>query len=498
MSVGLQRATIFAIKEESTAGEYEKPDSGNQFIPLRPGNTLNFTAEQLDSDELLNDIGAAKSFVGKESTEGSHSAYLRHSGVEGQPPQLGLMYESVMGDVQIPGTEYSSQAGTTLKKVVAPVGHNFYAGQALLIKNGSGYEIRNVKEVGTNDLYLNFDAKNSIPNGTLLGNVITYLPAPQGHPTFSATKYLGNGHAIEATAGNTVTELSLTADANGFGEVEFSYGGTKYFFNPVTVDGTNNYLDFVDDAGTHAALLAVKPYKTPLDFCDALKAAMEAVSPTQAFNVTYSKETGLYSIEAVSSAVFSILFGTGANAANSVKDLMGYSTIVDITGSLVYESDVPSEFSSPIDPIYDAADAIIIKGAELFIGNDVDNACICAQSVSLTISKEVEDVDCICEETGVKEKIAVSRSVEMSVTAVLNKYDATLLDALLKNSGVSAMLNAGPKAGGNWIPGKCFNVYIQNCTVSSYTTTGDSFIQAEITLKGFVTSTQKDVYLNFV
>jgi hypothetical protein len=146
----------------------------------------------------------------------------------------------------------------------------------------------------------------------------------------------------------------------------------------------------------------------------------------------------------------------------------------------------------------DSADAIIIKGAELFIGNKQDNVCVCAQSVSLTISKEVEDVDCICEETGVKEKIAVSRSVEMSVTAVLNKYDASLLDALLKNSGVSAMLNAGPKTGGNWIPGKCFNVCLANCTVSSYTTTGDSFIQAEITLKGFVTSTQKDVYLNFV
>ena len=86
----------------------------------------------------------------------------------------------------------------------------------------------------------------------------------------------------------------------------------------------------------------------------------------------------------------------------------------------------------------------------------------------------------------------------MSVTAVLNKYDASLLDALLKNSGISAMLNAGPKTSGSWVPGKCFNAYLQNCTVSSYTTTGDSFIQAEITLKGFVTSTSKDVYINFV
>jgi hypothetical protein len=86
----------------------------------------------------------------------------------------------------------------------------------------------------------------------------------------------------------------------------------------------------------------------------------------------------------------------------------------------------------------------------------------------------------------------------MEVTAVLKKHDVALLDALLKNSGISAMLNAGPKSGGNWIPGKCFNAYLQKCTVSKYTTSGDSFIQVNLTLKGYVTSTEKDVYINFV
>jgi hypothetical protein len=170
----------------------------------------------------------------------------------------------------------------------------------------------------------------------------------------------------------------------------------------------------------------------------------------------------------------------------------------DQTGAQSYPSSFAQQYNSQITPSYDAADAIIIKGAELFIGSQADNLCVCAQSVSLTVSKAVEDVDCICEETGVKEKIPTGRTVEMSVTAVLNKYDASLLDALLKNKGISAMLNAGPKTGGNWVPGKCFNAYVQNCTVSAYTTTGDNFIQAEITLRGFVTTTSKDLYINFV
>jgi hypothetical protein len=498
MTVGLQRATIFAIVEEASSGEYELPSSGVEFVPLRPGNTLNFTAESLDSDELLNDIGSAKSFVGKESSEGSHSAYLRHSGIEGQAPQLGVMYESIMGDKSENSTEYAAAAGSNTEKIVVSSPENFYPGQAVMIKNGAGYEIRNVKEINSNDLILNFNATNSVPSGSLLGKAITYKPAPLGHPTFSATKYLGNGHAIEATAGNTVTELSVTADANGFGEVEFSYSGTRYFFNPVVVDATNKYIDFTDDDGTHEAFVAEKVYKTPIEFADALKSSMEASSPSGTYSVKYDKGEGTFTITATSSSVFSILFATGDNAANSVKVLMGYDTLIDLEGSLSYQSDIESDLSSPVSPSYDTSDAIIIKGAELFIGNSEDNLCVCAQTVNISISKEVQDVDCICEETGVKEKIATSRSVEMSVTAVLNKYDASLLDALLKNSGVGAMLNAGPKAGGNWVPGKCFNAYLQNCTVSSYTTTGDSFIQAEITLKGFVTSTSKDVYINFV
>lgn len=497
MSVGLQRATIFAIKEETTVGEYVKPDSGLQFVPLRPGNTLNFSAESLDSDELLNDIGAAKSFVGKESSEGSHSAYLRHSGVEGQEPQLGVMFESVMGTKTVNASEYSSQAGSDNSKVVVSSGSNFYPGQALLIKSGAGYEIRNVKEISTNDLVLNFKSSASA-SGLSLGKAITYIPAPQGHPTFSATKYLGNGFAIEATAGNTVNELSLTADANGFGEVEFSYAGTRYFFNPMVVDSSNKYLDFTDDNGTFAVVLAEKVYKTPIELADALKSAMVASSPTETFDVKYDKGAGTFTISSSTSAVLELLWDSGTNAANSIGELLGFDVASDDTGATTYTSDNELVLTAGITPVYDTADAIIIKGAELFIGGADDNVCVCAQTVSLTISKETEDVDCICEETGVKEKVAVSRSVEMSVTAVLNKHDATLLDALLKNSGVAAMLNAGPKTGGNWVPGKCFNVYLQNCTVASYTTTGDSFIQAEITLRGFVTSTSKDVYINFV
>lgn len=495
-NVGLQRASIFALRKEVTPGDYLKPNAGAQFVPLRPGNTLNFQPEQLESDELLNDIGAAKSFVGKETVEGTHSAYLRHSGVEGQEPELGLLYESLMGSKAIAATEYAALAGSTVNVIKVADGSSFIAGQALLIKDSAnGYSIRNIKEIDGNDLILSFSLPAAPAASVALGKAITYLPVAQGHPTFSTTKYLGNGYAIEASAGNTATELSLTADANGFGEVEFSYQGTKYFFNPVEIGASNKFLDFVSDSDTYAVSIPEGIYKTPIEVAAALEAAMNDVAP-EGFSVVYSNSAGKYTI-ASESTLFSILFSSGLNASESIGETLGFN-VVDKTGAQSYVSDSEQVYTSAITPVYDSADAIIIKGAELLIGNQIDNACICAQSVSMTVSKEVTDVDCICEETGIKEKIATARTVEMSVTAVLNKHDAALLDALLKNKSISACLNAGPKSGGNWLAGKCYNHYLQNCTVASYTTTGDSFIQAEITLRGFVTATGKDLYINFV
>lgn len=497
MSVGLQRASIFALKKETVAGDYVAPSVGSEFVPLRPGNTLNFQAEQLESDELLNDIGASKAFTGKESVEGSHSAYLRHSGVEGQEPEIGVLYESIMGSKVIHGTEFVTVSGSTSTVLKVANGSQFVAGQALLIKDASnGYSIRNIESISTNDLVLNFALPAAPVSGVALGKAVQYSPVAQGHPTFSTTKYLGNGHAIEASSGNTVSELSLTADANGFGEVEFSYQGTKYFYNPITITTSSKYVDVTDDTGTFAVSVPEKVYKTPLELADALNTAFNDAS-TETYAVSYSNVTGKFTI-ASGSSVLTLKWATGANAANSIGSKIGFLVAADDTGAVTYTSDNAQTYQAALTPSYDSADAIIIKGAELLIGDQADNACVCAQTVSLTVSKEVTDVDCICEETGVKEKIATARSVEMSVTAVLNKYDAALLDALLKNKSISATLNAGPKAGGNWVPGKCFNAYLQNCTVASYTTTGDSFIQAEITLRGFVTSSSKDLYLNFV
>jgi hypothetical protein len=499
MTVGLQRANTLAITEELAPGDYIEPSIGSEFVPLRPGNELTYEPEQLENDELLNDIGASKTATGKEIVSGSHSAYLRHSGVEGQEPELGVLYESVMGTKNISLNERNTTSGSTAFQINVDTGEGseFPMGKAVMVKNGSGFEIRNVDESDADALSLNFKLNNVPGAGINLGKAVTYIPAAQGHPTFSTTKYLGGGFAKEVSAGNTATEVSLTMDANGYGEVEFSFEGTKYFFNPIKIGPNNKFIDFEDDNGISFVSIAERIYKTPIEIADAVTSAF-ASATSEAIVCSFSSDSGKFSISTSTSSILSLLWDTGVNTLNSAGSTLGFLVDSDDDSSLSYVSDNEQNYSSPITPTYDNADPIIVKGAELFIGNENDNVCICAQTVAVTISKSVEDVDCICEESGIKEKIPTARSAEMTVTAVLKKHDVSLLDALLKNSKVQAMMNAGPKTGGNWVPGKCFNVYFQNATVSQYTTTGDSFIQASITLKGYVTSTKKDVYLNFV
>lgn len=499
MAVGSSKASIYALKREVTPGTYVPPTTGTDFVPVRPGNELVFEPEILESDELQNDIGATQGAIGKQIASGSFPAYLRHSGVEGQEPELGVMWESAFGSKAVATTEYNTVSGstTTVIKVDTGEGVNFQAGQALLIKDSTnGYSIRNVKSVSGDDLTLNFALSVAPGVGVNLSKAITYLPTSSGHPTFSPTSYLGNGYAKEAVAGATTTEISITADANGYGEVSFSFQGTKYFYNAIVITATNKFLDVTDDGGTIAVSVPEMSYATPIDLAAAIQTALEAAS-LEIYTVTYSSVTGKFTI-ASGSTLLSLLWNTGTNAANSIGATLGFSVAANDTGAVTYTSDNEQSYAALYTPSYDVGSKIVIKAADLFIGNQTDNVCICAQTVSITVSKTTEEVPCVCEESGILEYIATARTATMSVTAVLKKHEVTLLDALLKNTGISAMFNAGPKTGGNYIPGQCFNAYFRNCTVVARKPVGDSFLQVELELSGFVNSTSKDLYVNFI
>jgi hypothetical protein len=502
------KASVFAIKRETTTGELIEPSVGADFIPLRAGFEQTAAFEEIESDELVNDIGASEPSLGKETPTGTHPAYLKGSTVEGQAPEAGLLIESCLGDEIVNATEYSTDAGSTAgnnssRAKLAMAGDeedNFVTGQGVLIKDlTNGYSVRNVDSVDSagNGLDLNFNLENAPGAGVGLGKAILYRPVSSGFPSFSAWLYSGNGGAVQAMAGCQTSSMTLTFPAGQQAEIEFSYDGTKAFYNPFVIGATNKFIDFVDSGGTKVAILDETSYRTPIDMAEAIVAKMNAVS-VDTISSSYDNVSGQFTISSDNSP-FSLLWNSGANAANTIGDILGYDTSADDTGAQSYTGDNAIDLAAQLVPEFDNASNIVVKNAELMIGDFFDNICVQASNVTITVDRPNVDVDDLCAESGVAEKVAESRTVTMSSTLVMNRYESKRFDSLVKNRTQSIMMNAGPKDGANnWIPGSVVNAFMQNAKITTHNLGGDTYVTVGLEAKGFVSSDKKDLFINFL
>lgn len=501
----LQRASVFAIVEETTVGTLKAPSSGSDFVPLRAGFSQTSSLEELASDELVNDIGATKSLTGLEIAEGSHPAYLKHSEVEGQEPEIGLLYESAFGAKTVNATEYDvvsgSTAGTSSAAATLVVdtgeGVNFEIGQAVLIKDATnGYSIRNVYGISTDTLTLNFNLSAAPASGTNLGKAILYKPAASGHPSFSAWAYGGNGGYIQAVAGCKTSEINYTLTAGQQAEVEFSYVGVETFKNPVVITATTKYIDFVDTGGTKVAILTEGSYKSPIAFAEHVASVMDAAS-VDTITCVYNSLTGKYLT--TGGATFSLLWNSGTNTANSAATKLGDTTAADRTGATNYTSTNAINLAAPYTPAYDNAQNIVVKNAEFMVGSFSDNICRAASEVRINIGIEQEDVTSICAVTGKLETLPTAREVTIEADLILRRYETHLFDKFINNKDVAAMVNAGQNtSAGNWIAGTCFNFYLPQATLTQHENSGDTVVLVTVTAKGYISGTKKDCYQNFV
>ena len=493
--LGNARSSILALRKEAVSGTLIEPNNANQFVPLRSGFSLSREVEELANEELRSGIAEVRGAQGKETVSGELALYLRHSGVEGQVPMGGILYESAFGSVVTNATEYDTAAGTNTTKITVADGTNFYVGQALLIKDGSnGFSIRNIAEISTDDLILNFPLNDSPANGTDLGKAVTFIPLSENFPTFSAWNYVGNGHAKVANSRNEALSISMDFTANQFVNATFSFEGTNYRFNPIEITASSRFVDF-NDGGVQAASVAVGFYNNPHELAAALQTAMDAQS-TDEITVSYSNVTGKFTIATDGSAL-SLLWDSGTNAANTIGAKLGFDIAADDTGSLSYEADNAQDYASSITPAYDSADPLIAKDVEFYIGDAENMMCRCATSATIEVTKETEDVDCICEETGTKGKIATQRQVNITAEIILDKHDVSLFKALREQEELQVMLNVGEKSGGNYVAGKCVNFYVPNAGVTSFTTEGENFVVASVSVKGYF-DTRGQCFLNFV
>jgi hypothetical protein len=499
----LTRSSVLALKKETTEGTPVLPTAATDYLALQDDFSASPSFNVLDNAELKASIGKAKSILGSEAPTASFSHYLRSSGTAGTAPNFGLLLEACFGSVVTASTEYDTVAGSTTTVVNVDVGEgtNFQRGQALLIKDGTnGYRIRSILSVSADALTLGFKVPVAPGTGVNLGKAVLYKPANTGHPSLTLWHYLGNGGAIQMLAGCRVTSISYAFTAGELINGSYSLEGIAFYFDPITVTSTDTKLDFTDDDGTWAATVTAKTYKDPHDLASAIQTAMLAANPLQTPTVTYDNLTGKFNIK-TTGTLLSLLWNTGSNTANTIGDKIGYSTASDDTGTAAttgYNSDNAVSYASPQTPSFDNADALAAKDNEVMLGDQVDYVCFEASSVTVDISTPKADKSSVCAVSGISGSIITSREVKISVSALLNQYDADKWKRFRSNSNAQFQYSFGEKSGGNWIAGKCGDIFIPTATITSLSIDDqDGQAQINLELTAYVDSSGNgEVYLN--
>jgi len=495
------RSSVMAITVESTEGTPVVPSAATDFVAMQDDFSMEPAFNELENAELKNSLGSAKTILGLEQPTASFSHYLRHSGVEGQAPNFGNLLEASLGAESVAGAEYDTVAASTTSviNVDAGEGATFQKGEALLVKDATnGYSIRPIHSISTDALTLGFNLSSAPASGVNLGQAVTYYPANSGHQSLSLWAYRGNGGATELMAGSRVTEAAISITAGELINCSYSLEGISYYFNPINITASDIYIDWTDDQGTFAATVTAKVYKDPKELAEALQTAMNAQT-TETITVTYSDSTGKFTI-AATGAVFSLLWNTGGNTANTIGDKIGFTVSADDTGALTYTSDNAISFAAAYTPSYDSSDPLVAKNNEAFLGDAEDNVCFGASSVNVTISTPKRNIESICAESGVSGSIINAREVTVSVTALLSEYDVDKFYRFRNNSETRFMYNFGTKSGGNWVAGKCGCIYLPTCTITSYNLAdSDGLITLEMDLRTYVNdSGEGEAFISFV
>lgn len=496
------RSSVLALKKEVTEGVPVVPTSSANAVALQDDITADPAFDELENAELKSSIGAAKTIQGNENPTMSFSHYMRASGVEGQAPNFGPLVESFMGAVSTAAVEYDTVGGSTTSVLNVDTGEGatFERGEAVLIKDATnGYRVRCLDSITGDALTAGFQVPVAPASGVNLGKCVLYKPANANHPTLTAWFYLGNQGAIEMVSGARVTGMSLDAAAGDFINANYSLEGLSFFFNPITITATTKFIDFTDDGGTWAAQVAEKTYKDPHQLASALQTAMQGQT-AETITVVYSDTTGKFTIASSTSAVLSLLWNTGTNAANTIGAKLGYNVAANDTGATSYAADNAQDYSFPFTASFDNADPNVGKNMEVMLGDTEDYVCFEASSVSISGSNTKADLLSLCAESGKSGSIISERAFEMTITARLSQYDADIWKRFREGANTKLQMTMGPKSGGNWIPGKVAVAYCPTATVSSFAVSdADGLAVMEIGLKAYVNNAgEGEFYFSFV
>jgi hypothetical protein len=137
-TLGQTRASVLAIVPEVTSGTPVDPTGASDYVALQPDVTLTPAFDVLENDEIRASIGTAKPVLGTERPEMSFSHYLKHSGVEGQAPEISELLKAYFGAETVNSTQRTTTSGSTVSVVsLGAGGSDFARGMAILLNDGT-------------------------------------------------------------------------------------------------------------------------------------------------------------------------------------------------------------------------------------------------------------------------------------------------------------------------------------------------------------------------
>lgn len=489
------RGSVLGVMAETTEGTPVVPASATDYIPLQSDFKITPETDVKENAETRASIGASKPILGAEAPKASGSFYVKHSGVEGQVSQRGKFLKAIFGAQSVAVSEQVTAASSTTTVIKSTgASTNFQRGDGLLIKDPvNGYNIRAVHSVSSNDIVPSFALPAAPGTGVALGKSILWKPADSGHDTLTLSFYVSNGGALQRVAGARVTEYTATAESGELINSNFSFEALSYYFDPIVISSADRYLDFTDDDGTFAAIVAVGTYKNPHQLAQAVEDAMNATASTQTYTVSWMGDDATYAGKfriVGTGTLLSLLWNTGTNTANTIGDKMGFSTAADDTGNAAtagYASDSQLSWAAPHTPTYDDSDPLAAKYHEVMMGDQADYACFGASKAEWKITDTRKVVGDLCAESGQSGSLVTERLATVSITALLSKHNADFMNRYQTGDELRFQYNYGLKSTGNWIAGKCGGFYMPTATITSIDVDDDDGLAIlNIELTGFV------------
>ncbi len=229
MAYTIKKNIKIAVKEESTEGTYQGPDSGADFIQAQEdGIEMNGSKDTLEINTIGLGLSKAAPRVGLESATGSLGIYMKAGSTPTSEPEYGVMIESLLGDKRS-SASITTGTGHTSSVINVSDTSNLKVGDIVVIKEDDNYHTSPISEITVDtDITLLVAGSAAFSDNVVIEAFTTYVPADDSHPAYSVSKWVED-EVLEKAVGCKTTSLAIESFSTGqIASIKMGFEGASY------------------------------------------------------------------------------------------------------------------------------------------------------------------------------------------------------------------------------------------------------------------------------